>query len=443
MALAGVLDPQAASGRAWLERAGQALAFAQEGARECFDGLRAWTEDRDGSGYSSAVRFEPRPEAGQDARWDRVRAAGAVLVDSLRRLGEMLGSAAVSLGESEMAPVRPERLAELAGAGEQAGALAADLEMCLGGREGWVTWCDVARRREGPGAATLRAAPVDASGLLRSLLFSKKRSVVLTSATLSVGGRFGYLRGRVGLADGDEGERTDELRVQSAFDYPRQALVVVPRDLPQAARLAPAAHARALAPWLSALCTRTRGHALILFTSNRLMREVRYALAPALEAEGIACLAQGVDGSRSALAAALRRNEETVVLGSASFWEGVDVPGEALRCLVIAQLPFWPPDMPLQQARQEAVRDSGGNPFRDLQLPQAVLRFQQGFGRLIRSARDRGVAVILDARVVTQPYGRAFLDSLPGPARAVGTADEMLERVSRWLGSDMPDTARE
>ena len=431
--LEGALEPGVATGRSWLQRALAALTFAQEGARDCFDGIRGWAGERDTAGYAATVRFEPRPEPGTDAGWDRVGQAGKTLVDGLRQLGEALAAAVEALEQSETGLVPAERLAEVAATAGRAAELARGLEVCLDGQDGWVTWCEVAQRREGPGAVTLRAAPVDTSGLLHDLLFSKKRSVILTSATLSVRGRFNYLRLRLGLGKGEEGERTDELRVASAFDYQRQALVLVPRDLPQPARVPPHQHARAIAPWLVQLLGGTRGHALVLFTSNRLMREVRFAIAPALEEVGVACLAQGVDGSRNALAQALRRNEETVVLGSASFWEGVDVPGPGLRCLVIAQLPFWPPGMPLQEARQEAIRAAGGNPFGDLQLPQAVLRFQQGFGRLIRSGGDRGVAIVLDARVITQPYGRAFLDSLPSPGFAAGAAAEVLDRVNSWL----------
>lgn len=430
--LEGALEPEVGQVRSWLQRAMGHLAFAQEVARDCFEGLRAWAAARDRGGYTATVRFEPRPAAGSDVAWDRVSEAGRALILRLRELGEAL-AAAVDAAEGSVT-VSPERLAELGATAASAGEWARALEICLDGQEGWVTWCELAQRRDGAGAVTLRAAPVDTSGILREALFSQKRAVVLTSATLSVRGRFSYLRGRLGLAGGQEGDRTDELRVAAPFDYPRQALLLVPRDLPQSAGVSPQQHARALAPWLLELFTRTRGHALLLFTANRLMREVRNAIAPALEREGIACLAQGVDGSRNALADALRRNEETVVLGAASFWEGVDVPGPGLRCLVIAQLPFWPPDMPLQQARQDAIRAAGGNPFRDLQLPQAVLRFQQGFGRLVRSAGDRGVAIVLDARVVSQRYGAAFLDSLPGPARAVASAAEVLEQVTSWLG---------
>ncbi len=439
--LAGA-DPGGAAARArrLLERALSPLEVAREAAGECMNLCRAWAQRRDGGGYARAtVRLEPRPEPGRDPVWDALAEAGRRTSTALEEVGRGLQHAAEALEPEEAAAagLPAERVAALGAQGQRASEFAVDLLLCLGGREGWVSWLEVPTARGG-GSVVLRASPVDVAEILRNELFAPKRSVILTSATLSVGGRFGYFRTRLGLGTGSEAERTDELAVSSPFRYREQALLVVPTDLPPVSGTPADVFARGVGPWLVRLLVATRGHALVLFTSNRHMREMRAELGPALESRGIACLAQGLDGGRSALASALRRNEETVVLGSASFWEGVDVPGDALRCVVLAQLPFWPPDMPLQQARQEAVAARGLSPFRELQLPQAVLRFKQGFGRLIRSTSDRGVAVVLDGRLVTQPYGRAFVDSLPGPEVHAGPAEEVLERAVRWLNAGMP-----
>lgn len=418
-----------------LDAAVAALHTAREGAASYFDGLRSWAERRPASGYGRAtVRLEPRPERGADPLWDALHIAGERMMQGLGDLGAALQTLVAALQDGEAAEAAAERVAEIQGLGGRAAELATDVELFLTGRPGWVSWCEVAETRGGGrGAVVLRGCPIDPGEILQEELFARKRSVVLTSATLSVRGSFTYLRGRLGLLDTPEGARTDELAVGSPFDFRRQALFCVPADAPRPSPGDVPGYARAAAPWLLQLLLLSRGHALVLFTSNRLMREMRALLAPPLEAEGIACLAQGLDGTRSQLAAALRRGEETVVLGSASFWEGVDVQGDALRCLVIAQLPFWPPDIPLQQARQESIAARGGSPFRELQLPQAILRFKQGFGRLIRSADDRGVAVVLDPRLVTAEYGRVFIGSLPDPQILLAPAEAVLARAAAWL----------
>lgn len=457
-----------------------ALDLAREGAAAGCDALRAWTCAREPAGQTDrwTVRLPATPEGtapdtaplrgplsapsglavapggpaaavplgdsvGRPApggpAWTAVGVEGERLCAGLRRLAEALEAVAATL-DDESADAGPdaERIAELRALAGRAAELAADLTLCLHGREGWVTWIEVARSRSGsPGAVVLRACPVDPADLLRQGLFTPQRAVVLTSATLAVRGACGFLRERVGLAVGDQAERTDELLVGSPFDYRRQALLAVPTDLSRLESGRALASARDAAPWLLALLRATRGHALLLFTAHRLLREVRAALRPALEADGIACLAQGVDGARGALAAALRRNEETVVLGAASFWEGVDIQGAGLRLVIIAQLPFWPPDMPLQAARQEALRARGLHPFAALQLPQAVLRFKQGFGRLIRSASDRGAVVCLDPRLISAPYGRVFLESLPDPELLVAPRAEVLARVRAACAPEM------
>lgn len=431
LASPGVPGSDAAA--AALDAAAAALEAGRAAAQSCFDGLRAWGEARARRG---GARFEPRRPEGADPAWDGVCRAGAALEEALTGLSRALQAAADAL-ESAEEDVSAGDVLQLQTCAGRAGEFGTDLSLCLKGLDGWVTWCEVAQTRSGSaGAVVVRASPIDPGGLLQRLLFEPKRSVVMTSATLAVGGRFDYLRSRLGLDAGPQAERADTLRVESPFDYRAQALLGVATDLPPPSRGREdlAGYADALAGPLLQLLRHSRGHALVLCTSHRTLQALRERLKPDLEAAGIACLAQGVDGSRSGLTAELRREAETVVLGSASFWEGVDLPGAALRCLIIPQLPFWPPDMPLQQARQESVEARGGNAFRDLQLPQAVLRFQQGFGRLIRAAGDRGVALVCDPRLASAGYGRAFLASLPGPTLAVGPAAEVVAQAASWLG---------
>ncbi|MHC5009563.1 MAG: ATP-dependent DNA helicase [Planctomycetota bacterium] len=261
------------------------------------------------------------------------------------------------------------------------------------------------RRRQGVPAGC--STPVDVGPLLREVLWDAHPSVILTSATLATGRppSFAYLRGRLGLED------ADALSVGSPFDYVRQARIVVHRDVPDPAR-SPEAYDAALPPAVLSSVRRTHGGAFVLFTSYDSMRRTADALRSDLEADGLEVLVQGEDLERAALLERFRRGD-AVLFGVSSFWQGVDVPGDALRHVVIARLPFDVPTHPLQQARRERLEARGGDAFRHLTLPTAALRLKQGFGRLIRNTTDEGTVSILDPRIVTRSYGRVLLESLP------------------------------
>ncbi|MBI2886886.1 MAG: hypothetical protein HYY02_06725, partial [Chloroflexi bacterium] len=281
----------------------------------------------------------------------------------------------------------------------------------------WVCWLAATGQSEGVG---LYAAPLEVGTVLQRDLFAKKASVVLTSATLQTSGSFDYLRRRLGL----EGPR--ELAVGSPFPYRSAALVLVPQDIPDPQR---PGHARALEQALADLCEASQGRALVLFTSYAGLHAAHRALTQLLEPKGIRVLAQGVSGSAHQLLERLRQDAGTVLLGTSTFWEGVDVVGEALSLLVITRLPFSVPTEPVFAARSEGFED----PFREYAVPQAVLRFRQGFGRLIRSKTDRGVAVVLDPRVANKSYGAAFLDSLPPVTLKRCTLREASRLLASWL----------
>jgi ATP-dependent DNA helicase DinG len=246
----------------------------------------------------------------------------------------------------------------------------------------------------------LRAAPIDVSGVVREAVFDRFRTVVLTSATLAVDGSFAYVKGRLGIGD------ADGLRVPSEFDYPRQALLYLPRSMPtpRAPGFAEAAAREAIE-----ILKRSRGRAFVLFTSYAVMRTVQRFVEMALP---YPILVQGT-APRSTLLEAFRHTPHAVLLGTSSFWQGVDVVGEALSCVIIDKLPFASPGDPITAARIEALQAAGGDAFRDYQVPLAILQLQQGIGRLIRHRADRGVLAVLDPRLRTMSYGRRFLDSLP------------------------------
>ena len=246
----------------------------------------------------------------------------------------------------------------------------------------------------------LRASPVDVSRIIQRALFDRFRTMVLTSATLAVDGAFAYVKGRLGIGD------AIELRVASEFDYATQALLYLPRRMPPPRS---PTFAEAVARETIALLTRSQGRAFVLFTSYKVLRAVQPFVEMAVP---YPVLVQGT-APRSALIDEFRSTPNAILLATSSFWQGVDVVGEALSCVVIDKLPFASPGDPVTAARIDAVTANGGNAFADYQVPLAILTLQQGLGRLIRHRADRGVLAILDPRLRTMGYGRRFLSSLP------------------------------
>ena len=274
--------------------------------------------------------------------------------------------------------------------------------------------------RRGRGAAAhvfLQATPIEVSGILRQTLFEPLQTAVLTSATLAVGGGFDYIRRRLGL------DHARELVVPSHFDYEKQAMLYVPPSLPDPRT--PQFGARA-AECVRRLLEITRGRAFCLFTSYAQMRDVFQRLETELE---YPMLLQGT-APKNALLEEFRQTPNAVLFATASFWQGVDVQGEQLSCVIIDRLPFAVPNDPVVAARVKAIDEEGGNAFYDYQVPAAVITLKQGFGRLIRSLEDRGLLALLDNRILKKQYGRVFLDSLPPYRR---TAD--LAEVEAFFGA--------
>jgi ATP-dependent DNA helicase DinG len=291
-------------------------------------------------------------------------------------------------------------------------------------------WVGTERRS---GRPLVQAAPTAAGRELQACAFADKETVVFTSATLAVADSFEYFKRGVGL----EARSTHEMVLASPFDYLSQALLCLPTDLRD---LIDAAFLDQVATVVGEIADAIDGRTLVLFTSHQQLRDVADRLRLRSSAGSLAILAQNVDGTRRQLLAQFQNDPRSILLGTSSFWEGIDVPGDALSCVVIVRLPFKVPSDPLQLARSAMLAD----PFGQLALPEAVLRLKQGFGRLIRRQTDRGAVVLMDHRIANRTYGAAFLDALPRAAVHVGECQEMAPAIAQWLarggGVRLPST---
>jgi ATP-dependent DNA helicase DinG len=364
---------------------------ARMAAEEFFDRVADWFQQQP-AGFNGRIR---KPMTWPD-----------VLSEELRKLASTIKQGAQSIE-------RAEDRVELEAAELRCRSLADEMSAWLAqSDQSAVHWVEVemkTRRR-----VRLASAPLDVAPQLRTLLFDSVPTCVLTSATLCVGSppSFSFIKSRLGLNAGET------LALGSPFDYSRQVAIHVPRNLPDPSD-SPQLFEQAVIPAIAHYLNQTGGKAFVLFTSYKMLEAAARALGPWLAKRKIALYAQSDGMPRSKMVDAFKADINSVIFGADSFWQGVDVPGEALSNVIITRLPFSVPSHPLLEARLEDMRRRGRSPFIEYQVPEAVIKLKQGFGRLIRTKTDRGIVVILDPRVLTKPYGQTFLSSLPECPRNV------------------------
>jgi ATP-dependent DNA helicase DinG len=412
-----------------LARRAGLLASAQETFLHLLDGFEAHVHQEVVAGREQKLRVVPALRA--SAYWSlvenglqRLATAFADYAEDFEPLRERLES----LGEESEKKVISLTTEVFALRG-RVRAFAAALEAFVREDEAQCKWIEVRNRGRWGKAISFHTAPIHVGAQLRAALFEQFPTVVMTSATLTVGRKFDYLHERIGLNRLGEPERVRTLRVESPFDFASQALLAVPRDFPDPAnqRYEAATHAA-----IRRIAQATGGGTFVLFTAYGALNRAVEALADELGRAGLKVLRQG-EMNRQLLLERFVSDPRSVLFATDSFWEGVDVRGDALRCVVITKLPFRVPTEPIEEARVEEIQRRGGNPFMEHALPQAVIKLKQGFGRLIRSRTDRGAVVLLDSRVVSKFYGKVFLESLPPARRLIAPTESVLAEIDRFF----------
>ncbi len=398
----------------------QAIRAARQAVVAAFGDLRPLTGAETGRSYQHAVLNQRLTSSSHWPRaaksLQRMQRALDAAASALRRAGEQGSIEAALFPQPDNAAreclVAGEALAGMARLAQTALAAAAETEPTS-----QVVWVEMERGDR----AVLRTAPVDVATSLRSDLFDNCQTVILTSATMAVAGSFRYIRDRLGVGG------AEELVLDSPFDYLHQSLCCIPRGIPGHGD---AGHPAVVARLVGEIAERLGGRTLVLFTGYQALREVHQQLKGRLQSKGIVVLGQGLDGTRNQLLRNFRQHGRTVLLGTNSFWEGIDLPGDILQCVVIDKLPFPVPTDPIFQARSRGRADS----FSQLSLPEAVLRLKQGFGRLVRGHGDRGAVVICDPRILEKSYGESFVAALPNANFNYDPVDEVAGVVSDFLG---------
>jgi len=396
-----------------------------------FDDFSAFFESSAEDSTSAEVKVRFTPSIRQQPEWqEQILTLVQQLLREMRdyhqhmiRLEKLLESLPEEVADGLVA--QTVELSALSDRIEVAATTLSDIFLCEDANK--VSWAESKVSKAGR-RITLKQAPLDISELLRERIFQKFPTVVMTSATLTTEGQFSYLKGRLGL-DQMAAIRLLELVLPPPFNYSQQVVLGVPKDIPLPDH---PSFRQELSKLIFRSVSISEGRALVLFTSYSLLRHTHEELLEPLHALGIRCLKQG-DAPRHRLTEIFKNDKTSVLFATDSFWEGVDVAGEALENVILTKLPFSVPKEPIIEARIEAIAQKGGNPFLEYTVPQAVIKFKQGFGRLIRSKTDRGSIMVFDRRILEKHYGKMFLRSLPECQWVSGKQEDVFEAVRKFF----------
>jgi len=388
--------------------------------------LRVRQNPTDRVRYSAAHRPENWPEIAQSAS-ELIEVVEA-LASALEQIQKETSLHTKHTEEAALSALA-EVAADIASQAQALRAFTQSLGLLIEAKdEGYVYWVQPGMRAK---SATLCGAPVDIGKVMEEAIYSRMRTAIFTSATLTVAGNFDFMRDRLGMR-GEAAKRLHTIELGSSFDFHKQVLAAVPAFLPEP-RINEQGFLVSFCDLATDVLRATHGRGLVLFTSHAMLRKAHKLMQPALTQAGIRVLAQGIDGDRARLARMFRKETSSVLLGTQSFWEGLDVPGESLTCLIVAKLPFRPHTDPIVSARCELIEAAGKQPFMEYTVPDAAIRLKQGFGRLIRSTHDRGIVLTCDSRIATKRYGRAFTKSLPTPTSIIATRDALITAIRNFL----------
>jgi DNA polymerase-3 subunit epsilon/ATP-dependent DNA helicase DinG len=416
----------------FVQQTAKAVDGALRQSDDLFERLTSFVEDQRGSD-SSEYSFRLRIVQGLRTQpaWSSIEIASDNLCQGLFAIADSLGRLADGLNDLAEydVPDAEDLQARMLGARREIAEARQHLEAILCKPEpSGIYWAELAAQnnsgwRNGSHMLSLHSAPLHVGPLVEKHLFKAKSSVIMTSATLRTGGDFNFIKERLHAWD------ADDLAVGSPFDFKSSTLLYIVSDMPEPGEQG---YQRALEQGLASLCRAMGGRTMALFTSYSQLRATNKVLAPALAKDNITVYEQSDGSSRRQLLENFKNAERGVLLGTRSFWEGVDVPGEALSCLAIVRLPFAVPSDPIFAARSETFDQA----FTEYSVPDAILRFRQGFGRLIRTATDRGVVAVFDKRLLSKTYGQTFLKSLPDCTVRRGPQAEIARAVTEWMNRE-------
>lgn len=398
----------------------------EEYVRDAFDALYYFVIPMIKEGNSEEISLRITDGVREKEGWEEIDKKFSLLRIKLKELHEEVKTFVEVLADYEIEPDVARVLVEFKGIANKLDFYSDVIRSFLDSEEdGYVRWVE-GRVRRGEIISGIGLSPLDVSPQLKEKLYSRCQTVVMTSATLAVKKSFNFLKSGLGL---EENERVTDLILPSPFNYKEQALLAIPTDIPEPVERG---YSEKLSPIILEAVKASRGNALILFTSYSLLDAVYKKIGEELGELGIIPLKQG-NLPRARLLDRFRIEDNSVLFATDSFWEGVDVPGDALRLVIITRLPFKVPTEPIIEARVEHMESRGINSFIEYTVPVAVLKFKQGFGRLIRTKTDRGVVLVLDKRIISKHYGKFFLDSLPKCKKVTGLAEEVIKELELFF----------